>query len=96
VKGYGFGDPAKVVGCANDMSNQAQLPEPFADKISPMIEEFFDSFVVVGYTADTHRKAFIWHPGSDPACADGIMPMIIRSGCWVAFDSSKVVQESQE
>ena len=47
-----------------------------------MLKEHFDGYVLVGYTADRHRRLVVSDFGKDPSCADGLQIMALAAERW--------------
>jgi hypothetical protein len=47
-----------------------------------MLKEHLDSYVLVGYTADRHKRVVLAEYGTDAACIDGLQIMAMASQRW--------------
>ena len=70
------------------MKRKYKLPSEFKSTIEPQLEEFFDAFIVVGYTSGDHQKVMFKHPGKDPACRDGLLIIVAEAHKWCNFDGA--------
>lgn len=70
------------------MKKKFKLPSKFKSTVEPQLEEFFDAFVVVGYTSGSHQKVMVPHAGKDPACRDGLCIIVTEAQRWCEFDGA--------
>jgi hypothetical protein len=47
-----------------------------------MLKEHLEAFVLVGYTADRHKRIVVVEHGNDPACCDGLQIMAAAAHRW--------------
>jgi hypothetical protein len=47
-----------------------------------MLKEHLDAYVLVGYTADGHRRMLAVDFGKDPSCGDGLQIMAAAAERW--------------
>ena len=47
-----------------------------------MLKEHLDAYVLVGYTADGHRRIVATDFGKDPSCGDGLQVMAAAAERW--------------
>ena len=47
-----------------------------------MLKEHLDAYVLVGYTADGHRRIVLTDFGRDPSCGDGLQIMAVAAERW--------------
>ena len=48
----------------------------------PLIKEHLDAYVLVGYTADRHRRVVVCAFGNDASCHDGLQIMAAAAERW--------------
>jgi hypothetical protein len=46
------------------------------------LREHLEAYVLVGYTADRHRRIVLTEFGADPACGDGLQIMAMAAHRW--------------
>jgi hypothetical protein len=47
-----------------------------------MLKEHLDAYVLIGYTADRHRRIVATDFGKDASCADGLQIMAVAAERW--------------
>jgi hypothetical protein len=55
----------------------------FSKTVEPQLMEHFDAYVLVGYTADRHRKVVQSNFGKDASCHDGLRIMEAAAERWL-------------
>ncbi len=55
----------------------------FSRTVEPQLMEHFDAYVLVGYTADNHRRVLQSNFGKDPSCRDGLRIMEAAAERWL-------------
>lgn len=56
--------------------------EAESELLNPMIKEFFDAYILVGYQVGDHKKVVVTNLGHDPACRDGLEMVAHFAGKW--------------
>ncbi len=46
------------------------------------LKEHLDAYVLIGYTADGHRRIVATDFGNDPSCGDGLQIMAVAAERW--------------
>ena len=57
--------------------------ELFSKMVEPQLMEHLDAYVLVGYTADRHRKVVQSNFGKDASCHDGLRIMEAAAERWL-------------
>lgn len=55
----------------------------FSKTVEPQLMEHFDAYVLIGYTADRHRKVVQSNFGKDASCHDGLRIMEAAAERWL-------------
>jgi hypothetical protein len=66
----------------------------FSKTVEPQLMEHFDAYVLIGYTADRHRKVVQSNFGRDASCHDGLRIMAAAAERWL--DGSMFPAKSNE
>ena len=70
---------ANSTGCACVKTDDAELLKTAA---GARLKEHLDAYVIVGYTADGHRRIVATDFGKDPSCGDGLQIMAAAAERW--------------
>jgi hypothetical protein len=70
---------ASSTGCPLVKPDDAELLKVAA---GAMLKEHLDAYVLVGYTADGHRRIVATDFGKDPSCGDGLQIMAVAAERW--------------
>jgi hypothetical protein len=65
--------------CIRMKRNETELLNSMA---RAALKEHLDAFVLVGYTADTHKRVIVTDFGKDPSCGDGLQIMAVAAERW--------------
>jgi hypothetical protein len=79
---------ASAFGCRFALSEKRGVDVKSGDvellkrTVGPMLKEHLDAYVIVGYTADGHRRIVATDFGKDPSCGDGLQIMAAAAERW--------------